>query len=808
MKSRSKQLFYSGALLLFLVSGLSVAAGVSGKISLIENGKPKPVIVTAEHPAPAVRLGALELQYWLREISGVDVPIHSGSSDIPTGLPIYVGDSAGMPAGLPELSGLEYQVRVAADGIVLRGVDAPATAGAAIDYGMATQRTPSGVMVPIPQPMEEQGTLRAVYDFLENDLGIRFYGPRDIAVIRDQQPDVALEPCDIVREPSFKHFTGSYNFGPEWATINGLYGDPNREEGELFLRRMRFGGIKWYTNHTMYAYQKRFCKDFNDPMFEQDRPEFFPPEGGVKSRQLCYSSDELAAQVAQDAIDYFSNKQVPGVEVPLGSDYFPVVPNDAGNYCRCERCYPVWSKDAKRAAFFDGMPLFGSGQASNYWFAFVNKVAKKVKAIYPDKYISTLAYEEYFYPPDFPLETNIAAAPCVTPRLAMCEQFHANEEDNYAKWLEMSDTGKVGPLFLWNYFCFPDEIFVPRGEIGFPGFTASQTGELMKRYAADGIQGIFFCGIGEQLDFYMIGRAMNNADYDTALVMDEFFTRYFGHAAPAMRRFYDIIEKRYFNPPFYREHRIEGHQTQKIAWELLATPEVMAELEQAITEAKNTAVTSEEKTRVGFWDQAVWQRMQQGSRQYLDIMTRLKALPEHTAIAPGYIVGIDANASWQYEVSSYTLTTGMLMEEKPTGMLGSKEALFYAPDDATRPWSGLGRDGTWVEFDLGAVYELDEIRIWNYQQSGTQTDRGMRQVAITASASLNFSDWREVFSGIIPRGEEGKAFPASLTVKLPQDTKVRYIRITSQGTPGTGNWGNTVYTSLGQVRFYGKKLEE
>lgn len=788
---------------MMFLAGVAGFSAVAAQVDLS-----RAFIVVGRPTAPAARLGAVETQYWLQKITGTEVPIITDDQPFPAGMSIFVGDSSKLPAGLPKLEGLKYQVKIADDAIVLRGVDAPQSGGETIDYGAVTAGKPNGVAVVLPKPMEQQGTLRAVYNFLENALDIRFYGPREISVCYTPRKPLLLESCDIVREPSFKHFTGSYTFAPEWATINGLYGNPSREEGELYLRRRRFGGIPWYTNHTMYAYQKRFCKEFNDPMFECDRPEFFPPEGGAKSRQLCYSSDALAEQVAKDAIDYFSGKQVPGVEVPPGSDFFPVVPNDAGNYCRCDKCMPVWSKDAKRAEFFDGTPLFGSGQASNYWFAFVNKVAKRVKEVYPDKYISTLAYEEYFYPPDFPLENNIAVAPCVTPRLAMCEKFHANEERHYAQWLETSRAGKVGPIFLWNYFCFPDEVYVPRGEIGFPGFTASQTGELMKRYAADGVWGIFFCGVGEQLDFYMISRAMNNVDFDTAEVLDEFFTRYFGAAAKPMRRFYDIIEKRYFNPPFYKENRIEGHQTQKIAWELLATPEVMAQLGEAMAEAKAAAVTPEEKARVGFWDQAVWQRMQQGSKQYLDIMSRLKALPEHNSVAPDYIVGIDANASWQYEVSSYTLTTGMLMQEKPEGELGSREALFYSPDDPTRPWSGLGRDGTWVEFDLGAPYDLEEIRIWNYQQSGSQTDRGMRQVSITASPSLNFSDWREVYSGIIPRGEEGKPFPASLVVKLPAGTRVRYVRITSKGAPGVGNWGNTVYSSLGQVRFYGKKVNE
>lgn len=775
-------------------------------VKIVDNSKANSFIVVADQVTPAAKLAAFELQYWINKVTGVNLEIVKESDKFPAGIPIFVGNSSKLPVDLKQLKGIEYQVKVAPEVVVLRGIDEATSVGPSFDYGLATANVSNGNMLVMVQPLEAQGTLKAVYDFIENELGVRFYGPKELSIVYDKMPTLSIKEADTVREPSFKHFTGSYSFAPEWVTISGLYGNPTAEEGNLFLRRMRFGGIKWYTNHTMYAYQKRFCKEFNDPMFEADRPEFFPPEGGMKGRQLCYSSDALVEQVAKDAIDYFSGKQVPGVEVPLGSDYFPIVPNDAGNYCRCERCKPVWSKDTHRAAFFDGMPLFGSGQASNYWFAFVNKVAKKVKEVYPDKYISTLAYEEYSYPPEFALETNIAAAPCLTPRFSMMEAYTANDQYIYDTWTKMHKDGKVGPIFLWNYYCFPDEVFLPRKEVGFPGFSASRTGEVMKNYAKDGVVGIFFCGIGEQLDFYMISRAMNNADFDTQAVLGEFFDRYFGNASKPMRRFYDIIEQRYGDADLYKKNRIENHQTLKIAWEILGTKEVMTNLQNAMNDAQKLAKTPEEKARVALWNKAVWEPMKKGSEDYVKIMTELKATNPHKSVAKNYIANIDANASWQYEISSYSLTTGKFLQESPAGVLGSKNALFECKTDVPRPWSGLGRDGTWVEFDLGAVYELSEIRIWNYQQGLSQTDRGMRKVIITGSPSLNFSDWREIYSGIIPRGIEGKAFPASLVINLAEQPKVKYIRITSQGEPGVGNWGNTVYSSLGQVRFYGEKI--
>lgn len=185
---------------------------------------------------------------------------------------------------------------------------------------------------------------------------------------------------------------------------------------------------------------------------------------------------------------------------------------------------------------------------------------------------------------------------------------------------------------------------------------------------------------------------------------------------------------------------------------------------------------------------------------------KLKATPAHSSLAPDYIANIDADASWQADISSYALTTGKNMIESEPGVLGTKDAKILVKNDADRPWSAPIRSDIWVKFDLGAVYDLSEIRIWNYQQSTVLVDRGIRQISITVSPSGNDGDWKEVFSGILPKGEETVPFGPSLVVPT-KELKVRYVKITPSGEAGVGNWGNDIYAGLGQVRFYGKLVK-
>ena len=792
---------------MFIKSILSAAllAGIGGQAladaELVKDGNPAAIIVLSAKPSPAAKLGAMELQYWVKKISGAELPIVSGQDGNPAVTKIFVGEQ-GLPS-CKTLNGLEYEVTVKPREIILRGVDKATATGPTYDFGAMNSEANNGLKVTLPGKFELQGTLKAVYDFIEDQLGVRFYGPKAVSITYPKNKNISVKETSVIREPSFKLFDGSYSFS--YPLVGGIYGMPNNAEADLFLRRVRFGGIPWYNNHTMYAYQKRFGKILNDPLFESDHPEFFPPEG-AKAHQLCYSSDALAEQVAKDAIAYFSGKMVPGLDLPPGSDYFPVVSTDSSQYCSCSKCQEVLKKDARKAAFVDGMPLFSGGQASNYWFAFINKVAKKVKDACPGKYIATLAYDQYYWTPDFPLEDNVSVAPCIAPRLAMCHEYSANEVKWLKKWIEYRDAKKCGPLFLWNYYCFPEELVVTNNGYCFPGFMAGYTGRIMQDFAADGVQGIFFCGIGEQLDFYVIRRAMNNVNFDTKAIINEFFGKYFGNAAAPMRKFYDTIEGRFFNPELYKAKNIEGHQSQKIAWEILATPEVMADLKSSIEAAQAAADTPETKARVAIWKTAVYDYMCKGYNGYLERVTKLKATPKHSSLAPGYIANIDADASWQYDVSSYSLTTGKNMIEAEPGVLGTKNAKILVKSDAVRPWNGLARNGTWVEFDLGAVYDLNEIRIWNYQQNCDLVERGMRQISITAAPTADASTRREIYSGILPMGEKKVAFGPSLALPV-KDLKARFIRITSIGEYGVGNWGNRTYSSLGQVRFYGTPVK-
>ena len=148
----------------------------------------------------------------------------------------------------------------------------------------------------------------------------------------------------------------------------------------------------------------------------------------------------------------------------------------------------------------------------------------------------------------------------------------------------------------------------------------SATGEQMRMYATDGVKGVYLCGLSEQIDFYLTMKLFDNPSLDTDEILDEFFDRYFGKAAEAMKKFYLKIESVYSDPANYPSYiqtqDAQFHQTRELAWKYLGTPMVMEELEGYIEQARLEAESMEEKERVNSWKIGVWDYMLAGFNDY------------------------------------------------------------------------------------------------------------------------------------------------------------------------------------------------
>lgn len=595
--------------------------------------KDKTFILIDEQASPVATLAAHELQYFINAASGIQLPI---INTIPkkSAKIIYVGASKytkELNVDSDKLADQEYLIAIDDKKIILLGQDkgdgndggrdnngiTPANDRMKINYSRAIGLSTGDTELTLPSIYDAQGTCYAVYDFLENFLDIRFYGPHPLNVIIPANDKIKIPVVRIQRSPVIKYRHGTYSF--DWPMMKEQYMDATPEMLQLFLRRLRFGGEKWASNHAFTAYQDRFLqKNPQRPeIFEAYHPEYFAVgrTGGPHERQFCYTNKAFISQVAKDACDYFDGKPLKGEQIALG-DYFAVVPLDNDKWCKCAECTRQIAIDKNNIRG----EHFNCGTATNYLWTFVNNVAKEVKAKHPDKKIAALAYHVYAYKPSIKLEDNISVAPCLHPRNYWAPKMKENELSFYKRWIaEAKKTNR--PVYLWNYLCFPTERGLIQNFHVFPGFSIHEVASQIKMYAADGVRGIFLCGIGEQLDFYLTMKLYDNPSLDIDQEIDKFFTSYFGNAYKPMKDFYTRIEEIYSNPlnyPLYIQTKdAQYHQTEELAWEYLGTDEVMTELEKYISQARAVVDNPVHEARVETWIAGIWEYMKTGKANYL-----------------------------------------------------------------------------------------------------------------------------------------------------------------------------------------------
>ena len=188
---------------------------------------------------------------------------------------------------------------------------------------------------------------------------------------------------------------------------------------------------------------------------------------------MCYSNPGLIRQVVQDARDYFDGKGAKPGAVAVG-DYFAVVAMDNGDYCKCPTCAaaigvenPVTRGKGMNYQATRGKGMFASDRVSNYFFSFINEVAKEVKRSHPQKHIATLAYDSYAYPPtEVKLESNVWIEVCIQSRNLFSRSTMRNEQAVLDAWVAESKR----PKLLWLYYCYPALIAANNNFRCFPGF--------------------------------------------------------------------------------------------------------------------------------------------------------------------------------------------------------------------------------------------------------------------------------------------------------------------------------------------------
>lgn len=585
----------------------------SGTIPLVKDGKATSVIILDENAVKAAKFAAAELQYHLKLMTGATIPIVTDESKT-NGTKIYVGESeATRKMGLKssEFSEQEYLARVKDDHIILLGRDSS-------DHGDFKY----GLFRTHPNKFSQIGTCYAVYDFLWA-LGFRWYLPTETGIVYDETKNLFIPEMNIRRKP-YMVSRGSAWDPPIPKDFNGSAKQPMKEfisplEVSLFYLRLKAGGENENINHSFVFWYDRFGKSHPDYLAKG-----YPLKPDVT--QPCCTNPDVIAQVVQDAREYFNGDPEPWKKtssiskLPYRSSCFPVVLNDNRQFCKCENCAKMILSKPKRECGFND-------KASDYWFTFINAVAKEVAKTHPDKTIGTLAYMQNAYPPaTFRLEPNIKVRICLGPRTW-------DPSDTTPELLKVwkKEYPKMKKS-LHLYYLEPYYLLSPRGTESFPAFFADYIGAQFKVYADSGVNSFFYepaqRGKGEaflddQLECFLTYKLADDPTANASALIDEFFARYYGKAGNSMKKLYRAIEKASFDAASKKLNC----SLEELQWGVMGSTANMKKFAVLMEEAKRIAAQDKEiyRKRVQIFEKGLWDKIVSGHKAYVELGPKLSA---------------------------------------------------------------------------------------------------------------------------------------------------------------------------------------
>jgi hypothetical protein len=388
-----------------------------------------------------------------------------------------------------------------------------------------------------PGGMICRGTLYAVYDFIERELGVRWLFPGERGEVvpkqatitltdihRREQPRIAkrkVRDVAVSREDTYAPVLEKWGVALEaWKMARGP------EVNAPWHRRMRLGQrVEINGGHAFAGWWEKYGKA---------HPEWFAlqPDGTrtqtLPRERLCKSNPALWDEIARVKITEF--KADPALLTAS------ISPNDGGKnkFCMCEACRALDPVEAPRilndSQLIDPAtkhPFAEYPALSDRVFTFFNEIAARVGKEMPDRDLVAYAYSVYRSVP------------------VKVKQLQPNLIIGYVglNHVEIEAWSKIAP----KLFIRPNDLG-PAVDLGMPRNHAAWLAQAVKfgvEHKAIGFD--FDNGHGNWsahgLDYYVLSKALWNPDLDVRATIADYCRTAYGPAAGAMQQYHDALEK-------------------------------------------------------------------------------------------------------------------------------------------------------------------------------------------------------------------------------------------------------------------------
>ncbi len=499
--------------LYFILAGLLLFAGLTAG-DFIRDGKTSYVIVIPDQEDTGVTFASQELQTFLKKASGADFPIVK-SSQAPAKNRIFLGISTAALKILKNdprnnLKQQEHVVQTIGTDLFL--------------YGQGTW-----------------GEMWAVYDYLENVLGYRWYDARGGMKVPDchNLPWKKLDRKTAFSIP-FRSATGYWIYHRPYAHLFFLR---NRQNGALITRFLRDKKIfipeieinSSYGTHTIPSYipgtaNRNVYKPFpwlKDKNYWKTNPEFFGmlPNGKRSGGgHLCFTNVELRKELTKNVLENMKRE-------PQNRIFSLSAHDSPGRFCHCKPCLAMEKK---------------YGSIGGPYYDYLLELSKILKKQYPANSISFLVYRknQTQKPP-----TNLKKLPD-----NLIPIFAPIDDDFGKSWAHKNNEETCKDLETWgklaskvNVWYYPNpysgDITPPLGNI------RRLVYDIRKMVKSNMYMSAFEHNVGvcnmigfTELQSFLILQLFKDVNQDAEKLIDEFMAFEYGKAAPVMRKYLAELE--------------------------------------------------------------------------------------------------------------------------------------------------------------------------------------------------------------------------------------------------------------------------
>lgn len=628
-------------------SGVSSAT----ELVLVDGGESlAPIIYPAGSPPKLVR-AANELAEYMERMSGVRPEVFEGVPEELPGSAIWVGYQPVLEDLFPGVSfefGQREEILLVANGAHLALVGRDRWNPDALNV--------VGVYHPVPIEGRqlEYGSINAVYTFLQDWLGVRWFWPGELGTDVVEQERIAVEPFAYRYAPVFWGRNGVLR-------LSALDNRSGNSRDWVRFQRLQLDSLETPpSGHAFADWHARFYDTNRDYFAMQPDGERRLGIGAPRNIKVCSSNPEVWLQWLRDVEDTLERD--PNAQVFQGGQ------NDGASsgLCICADCVALDHPDGERAMWT------WQGGAAEYVATserdviFWNNLGRLLRERFPDEqyFVRGMAYSTVGRP--VPVE----ARPDDNVMIAYVGNFPFREDTTNSDGREggkrrFADWAEITAKMIYR----PNTGGAVGLQQGLPDYFPLATAEDWLFLADNRCVGIMIDTMWEHWatqgpQYYLMGQLSWNPYADAGAIMEDYFSRAFGPAATDIAAYWQAVEDRRYE--FVRVYNRPRNPLQEVfSADHVAT--LQAHLDAAREAAAGAAPVYAE--RVAF--------VQAGldyTRLYLQLEAEMEAIQAGAATA----------ASKAGEIERLVASIRQIASDYP-------HSLSFRTLELPHPWGRIGR---------------------------------------------------------------------------------------------------------------------